>query len=88
MRPLQELGLQSDSILKIIKPLYGVPKAGNHWFNTYHRHHLEKLSMTQSTYNLCLLYTNNNSCGFRIVGLQTDDTLFLADKMFAIKEED
>ena len=30
VRSLQELGLQSDSILKIIKPQYGVPKAGNH----------------------------------------------------------
>ncbi len=88
VRPPQELGLQSDSILKIIKLLYGVPEAVNHWFNTYHRHHLEKLSMTQSTYNLCLMYTDNNSCVFGIVGLQTDDTLFLADKTFAIKEEE
>ena len=88
MRPPQELRLQSDSILKIIKPLYGVLEVGNHWFNTYHRHPLEKLSMTQSIYDLCLLYTDNNSCGFGIVGLQTEYTLFLADKTFAIKEEE
>ncbi len=88
VRPTQELRLQSGSILKIIKLLYGVPKAGNLWFNSYHRHHLEKLSMTQSTYDLRLLYTDNNSCRFGIVGLQTDDTLFLADKTFAIKEEE
>src|SRR5256885_2196697 len=37
--------------------------------------------MDQSTYNPCLLYTNHN--GFGIVGLQTDDTLFLANKTFA-----
>ena len=43
--------------------------------------------MTKSTYYPCLLYTDNNSCGFGIVGLQTDDTLFLADKTFAIEEE-
>jgi hypothetical protein len=41
--------------------------------------------MEQSTYNPCLLYTLTNSLG--IVGLQTDDTLFLADKTFADAEE-
>ena len=44
--------------------------------------------MTPSTYDPCLLYTENSSSGFGIVGLQTDDTLFLADKMFAINEEE
>lgn len=43
--------------------------------------------MTQSTYDLCLFRTKNNSGRFKIVGLQTDDILFLADKIFAIKEE-
>ena len=41
--------------------------------------------MDQSTYDPCLLYTNRN--GFGIVGLQTDDTLFLADETFAKSEE-
>ena len=36
-------------------------------------------------YNLCLLYTNHN--GFGIVGLQTDNTLFLADETFAKSKE-
>ena len=71
--------------MRIIKPLYGIPEAGNHWFNTYHRHHLDKLHMNQSTYDPCLLYTNYN--GFGIVGLQTDDTLILADNTFAESEE-
>ena len=44
--------------------------------------------MTQSTYNPCLLYTENSSSGFEIIGLQTNDILFLADKTFAIKEEE
>ena len=36
-------------------------------------------------YNPCLLYTNCN--GFGIVGLQTDNTLFLANETFAKSEE-
>ena len=41
--------------------------------------------MEQSTYDPCLLYTPSN--GFGIVGLQTDDTLFLADQTFADTKE-
>jgi hypothetical protein len=71
--------------MRIIKPLYGVLEARNHWFNTYHCHHLKKLHMSQSTYDPCLLYTDYN--GFGVVGLQTDDTLLLANKTFAESEE-
>ncbi|SLM34983.1 conserved hypothetical protein [Lasallia pustulata] len=83
VRPPAKLKLQEGSILKVIKPLYGVPEAGNHWFNTYHCHHTEKLQMEQSIYDPCLLYCTTS---FGIVGLQTDDTLFLADKDFATAE--
>jgi hypothetical protein len=93
IRPPSELrtALQLDEgcILRVVKPLYGVPEAGNHWFNTYHRHHLEKLGMEQSTYDPCLLYTpeSGKSNGFGVVGLQTDDSLILADNHFADTEE-
>jgi len=41
--------------------------------------------MEQSTYDPCLLYTLSNS--LRIVRLQTDNTLFLADQTFADAKE-
>ena len=41
--------------------------------------------MNQSTYDPCLLYTNSN--GFGIVGLQTNDILFLTDKTFVEAKE-
>ena len=80
----QQLQLPMGSVLRVVKPLYGVPEAGNHWFNTYHNHHIQKLRMKQSTYDPCLLYTTE---GFGLVGLQTDDTIFLADEEFATREE-
>jgi hypothetical protein len=61
-----ELGLGDDVILKILKPLYGVPEAGNHWFKTYHEHHVEKLRMEQSTYDPCFLQSNDP---FGVIGL-------------------
>lgn len=92
IRAPTELGLPRGTFLRVIKPLYGVPEAGNHWFNTYHQHHLSKLDMNQSTFDPCLLYTppkvdSTNKSGFGIVGLQTDDTLFLANQAFADLEE-
>ena len=82
-----KLLIGSDSILKVVKPLYRVPEAGNHWFRTYHIHHIKSLSMSQSTYDPCLLYSSIES-RFGLVGLQTDDTLFLADTEFAGAEHD
>lgn len=83
----EEMNLPTGMILLVIKPLYGVPEAGNHWFKTYHTHHCEKLKMQQSTYDPCLLYTNSEDTGFGIVGLQTDDTLIVGDEKFIQAEE-
>ena len=74
------------TVMRIMKPLYGIPEAGTHWFGTYHRHHCNKLSMVQSTYDPCLLYTEKDKL-FGIVGLQTDDTLFVGNEAFAELEE-
>lgn len=82
-----KLGLPSDAILKIIKSLYGVPEMRNYWFNTYNSYHCKKFLITRSIYDPCLFYTKNSRSGFAIVGLQTDNTLFLGDETFAIKEK-
>lgn len=89
IRPPQKLVVMmrapSNCILKVVKPLYGVPKAGNHWFATYLTHHTSKLGMMGSIYNPCLLY---KSQPLAIVGLQTVDTLMLAEDSFAVEEEE
>ncbi|KAI0995299.1 hypothetical protein K3495_g12883 [Podosphaera aphanis] len=78
---------EKGTILKVVKPLYGVPEAGNYWYKTYHQHHTKNLLMKTSTYDPCLLYSNNSEGDFGIVGLQTDETIFLANGSFATKEE-
>jgi hypothetical protein len=81
---LKALNLPDGTILQVVRPLYGVPEAGNHWFKTYHSHHRIELDMEQSTFDPCLL---TSSEPFGIVGLQTDDTLMVCDLEFAQKEE-
>ena len=72
IKPPKEIDLGQGNVLKVLRPLYGVPEAGTHWFRTYHKHHIEKLNLTTSTYDPCLLYNSQ-----AIVGLQTDNTLYL-----------
>ncbi|KAI1001416.1 hypothetical protein K3495_g6784 [Podosphaera aphanis] len=81
-----ELGLEEKVLLKVVKPLYGVPEAGNHWFRTYHNHHTKELFMTQSTFDSCLLRCHKAGL-LGILGLQIDDTLFLANDRFANEEQ-
>jgi hypothetical protein len=77
IRAPAEMALPHGTVLRVNRPLYGVPEAGNHWFLTYQTHHIEKLGLTTSTYDPCLLYRNNAA-----VGLQTDDSLIIATPDF------
>jgi hypothetical protein len=74
------------TIMVVVKPLYGLAEAGTHWWATYNKHHREKLMMTTSTYDPCFLITTSKD-KFGVVGMQTDDTIILADKQFSTLEE-
>jgi hypothetical protein len=56
IRSLSELDLSKDSILRVVKSLYDVLETETHWFNTYQKHHKNKLSMIESTFDSCLLH--------------------------------
>ncbi len=70
-----------------MKPLYSIVEARNHWFRTYYSHYYNELGMEPSTYDLCLLTTVDKEGPFGLVGIQTDDTLFLGDERFTLLEE-
>lgn len=75
------------TIIRIVKPLYGIAESGVHWFATYQPHLCKQLHMRPSSYDPCLLITTSDALGFGIVGMQTDDTLMLCDLSFQ-REED
>ncbi|HEY2455482.1 MAG TPA: hypothetical protein VGI71_23255 [Scandinavium sp.] len=74
------------TIMVVVKPLYGLAEAGTHWWATYSKHHRERLMMTTSTYDPCFLITTSKD-KFGLVGMQTDDTIILADEQFSTLEE-
>lgn len=82
-KPPKEIAcsLPPDTIMRVLKPLYGIAEAGSHWFTTYHNHHRLRLEMNTSTYDICLLISTGEHFG--LVGMQIDDTLFLADNKIA-----
>ena len=85
-RPPKEMIVKKGHILKINGPLYGIPESGRHWYKTYVEHHTEKLKLQKSTYDPCLLFTKTDDDAFGLLGMQTDDTLFVADSKFAQRE--
>ncbi|KAI0993903.1 hypothetical protein K3495_g14281, partial [Podosphaera aphanis] len=84
IRAPDELNLPDEFYLKVLMPLYGIPEAGTHWFGTYHKHHTDKLKLTPSTFDSCLLFSKSMSA---IIGLQTDDSLIVATPEFMATEK-
>jgi hypothetical protein len=88
LRPAPEMGLTPDLVLRAVKPLYGIPESGLHWFLTYSKHHVEKLNMQQCTVDPCLLYTRAKYGGLPgVTALQVDDSVGCGDKEFLDLEE-
>lgn len=94
VRPPVALKLPARSLLRLERPLYGLPEAELHWYRTYHEHQIEKLSLKSATHDPCFLYTmdgmsqNKKSCansrGF--TRLQTDDTASAGNDCFMTQE--
>jgi hypothetical protein len=63
----------------IVKPLYGIPESGIYWFATYNKYYIEELLITISPHDLCLLISITKR-PFAILAIQTNNTLFLANK--------
>ncbi|KAI1002683.1 hypothetical protein K3495_g5516 [Podosphaera aphanis] len=84
VRPPAEMSIPKGLVLKVLKPLYGIPEAGTHWVQTYHAHHIENLKMKPSPHDSCLLFTEDDDKAF--IGLQTDDSLVACSEKFKAKE--
>lgn len=64
IHPPIEMGLRVSKILKVVKPLYGIPESGVHWYLTCMEHHNSNLGMHWSWADPCLLHRQNGKkCG-------------------------
>ena len=66
----------------VLKLLYGISKAGTHWWAIYYKYYKEKLFIAIFTYNPCFLIIIKEVFG--LIGMQTDNILILALKKFSV----
>ena len=71
----------------VFKPLYGIAKIGTYWWATYSKHHKEKLLIIIFTFNPYFFITTIGT-PFKIVSMQTDNTIILKDNQFLAFKED
>jgi hypothetical protein len=89
LEPPPEMALPESMVLKAVKPLYGIPESGLHWFITYSEHHKRALYMKQSQADNCLLYRPADLQTLPATTvLQVDDSFGVGDKDFLEREND
>ena len=74
-----------NTIIVVLKPLYGIPKSRTYQWAIYYKHYKEKLSIIISTYNPYFLITTKEAFG--LIGMQTDNILILALEEFLVMED-
>ena len=74
------------TIMRVVKPLYGIPESGNYWWEDYSNHHTRALALHVSTYDPCLLYSGRDDPAKAIVAMQTDDTLAVGNAAYFERE--
>lgn len=81
------MGLPEGYVLEIMKPLYGIPDSGLHWYLTYMTHNVEELGMYRSRVDPCILLRRDTDRLLGIVLLQVDVTLGFGNSTFFTDEE-
>ncbi len=95
-RPPSEMQLPDGCVLKVLRPLYGLPEAGVHRFQTHQKHHIAVLNMRPAAHDSCFLVSSSpfgvnrassDNEPFGIVCMQVDDTLDAGNSTFVAMEE-
>lgn len=71
----KEMALQEDTVLLVVKPMYGIPESGLHWYIKYLEYPMENLKMTGTTAHPCVLVKRKEGEVIGTVALQVDDSL-------------
>ena len=75
-----------NTIIVVLKLLYGIPEAKTYWWAIYYKYYKEKLSIFISTYNPYFLITTKKEV-FSLIKMQTDNTLILILEEFSVLED-
>lgn len=82
IKPSKEWNLESDQLLKLLKPLYGLSESGDYWHETFFRHLREDLQTRPSTGDLSCFFKTVQGKLASLIGTYVDDTLCAGDGDF------
>lgn len=77
IRSPRQMGLAEYTVFHVMKPLYGIPASGLHWYRMYLDHHIRRRGMTRAATNPCVLVKREGLKVEGIVVLQVDDSFWL-----------
>lgn len=87
IRDPRELGLPPNTVIKFLKPLYGIPEAVLHWYLRNIDHHIPRLGMRRTTVDPYMLVRKNADGINGLVILQVDDSFAFGKEDFLRDEE-
>lgn len=82
-----EMDLPTGSVLRVVKPLYGIVEACLHWYITDLFHHINNMGIPRSKSDPCLLIKITNRKLNGAIALQVDDSLGFGGDEFLRQEE-
>lgn len=83
-----EINLACGTVLKVVKPLYGIPESGLHWYLTYPDRHTERLNMQGATIEPCVMMKHHDGKQFGAVILQFEDISGIGTETILSEEDD
>lgn len=87
IRAPSQHGLPPGYILKVVKPLYGIPESGLHWYLTYLTNHLETLKKESARADPCVFIKRDGDQLVGLILLQVDESLGFGREKFLNQEE-
>lgn len=75
LRPEQTFHMPEGSLLRVVRPLYGLSDAGDAWWSTIWEFLMSFVYFQQTTRDSCLVY-GNSSRKPSVLGVYVDDIVF------------
>lgn len=81
MKVRLEISLPADTVSLVVKQLYCFPESGLHWHITYLDYHLDRLGMSRTTADFCLLMKKRDGKLSGMVAREVDDPHSVHDSL-------
>lgn len=82
VKPSKEFRLPKDTLLKLLKPLYGLSDSGDYWYSTFTRHLKDDLHMTPTFSDPALFFKVIHGQVTGLIGSYVDDTISAGNNDF------